>query len=187
MTYNEYAQVLEAKNPKTGQLYKPEDFNVVDYNKEGVAMLQDAIWADGKKLASDTAYQDQTTAFVKASLEGWIYCRDNAQECADIVVGKGTQLGKSHQLWQMNEINKLIWPSPQGVGMLDTKAWDQTAKISQETKNLEGKTVLTKAPDAKAQDMTYLKKALDELKAGGADIAGAGFKPITVTLNEGGK
>ena len=28
MTYNEYAQVLEAENPETGELYQPEDFNV---------------------------------------------------------------------------------------------------------------------------------------------------------------
>ena len=28
MTYNEYAQVLEAVNPDTGELYQPEDFNV---------------------------------------------------------------------------------------------------------------------------------------------------------------
>ena len=114
MTYNEYAQVLEAKNPKTGKLYTADDFNVVNYNAEGVGMLQDAIWANGKKLASDKAYQDTATKFLKASLQGWIYCRDNAQKCADIVVAKGSKLGKSHQLWQMNEINKLIWPSTEG-------------------------------------------------------------------------
>ncbi len=32
MIYNEYAQVLETKNPKTGQLFKPEDLNVIDFN-----------------------------------------------------------------------------------------------------------------------------------------------------------
>ena len=46
MTYNEYAQVLEAINPDTGELYQPEDFNVISYEEEGVGMLQDAIWAD---------------------------------------------------------------------------------------------------------------------------------------------
>ena len=43
MTYNEYAQVLEAKNPATGALYTAADFNVVNWNDEGVAMLQDAV------------------------------------------------------------------------------------------------------------------------------------------------
>ena len=186
MTYNEYAQVLEAKNPKTGALYTPADFNVVSYNDAGVGMLQDAVWADGKKLASDKAYQDTTTKFLKASMKGWIYCRDNAQKCADIVVAKGSKLGKSHQLWQMNEINKLVWPSSKGIGILDQAAWDATAKIAQGTKNLEGKTVLTKAPDAKAYDMTYAQKAVDALKADKVDVDGAGFKAATVTLTEGG-
>ena len=186
MTYNEYAQVLEAKNPKTGALYTAADFNVVNYNDVGVGMLQDAVWADGKKLASDKTYQDTTTKFLKASMKGWIYCRDNAQKCADLVVAKGSKLGKSHQLWQMNEINKLVWPSPKGIGILDQAAWDATAKIAQGTKNLEGKTVLTKAPDAAALNMTYAQAAVDALKKDGADVNGTGFKAATVTLTEGG-
>jgi NitT/TauT family transport system substrate-binding protein len=186
MTYNEYAQVLEAKNPKTGALYTAADLNVVNYNTEGVAMLQDAIWANGPKLASDKTYQETTTKFLQASFQGWIYCRDNAQKCADLVVAKGSKLGKSHQLWQMNEINKLIWPSSKGIGILDTAAWDQTVKVAQTTKNLEGKTVLTKAPDAKAHNMTYAQKAVDALKKDKLDTDGASFKPATVTLLEGG-
>ena len=43
MIYNEYAQVLEAENPATGELYQPEDLNVIDFNDVGTAMLQDAI------------------------------------------------------------------------------------------------------------------------------------------------
>ena len=56
MTYNEYAQVLEAENPDTGELYQPEDLNVISYEEVGVGMLQDAIWADGGRLADDPAY-----------------------------------------------------------------------------------------------------------------------------------
>jgi NitT/TauT family transport system substrate-binding protein len=186
MTYNEYAQVLEAKNPATGNLYTPADFNAMSYEKAGVGMLQDAVWADGKRLASDKAYQSLTTKFLEASMKGWIYCRDHAQECADIVVSKGSKLGKSHQLWQMNEINKLIWPSPNGIGILDTTAWNQTVTIAQGTKNLEGKTVLTKAPDATAYDMTYTQAAIADLKKAGLDVNGTGFAPLTVTLLEGG-
>src|SRR5829696_4525801 len=51
MTYNEYAQVLESKNPETSELYKPEDLNVIDWNDVGTAMLQDAIWANSDKLS----------------------------------------------------------------------------------------------------------------------------------------
>ena len=185
MRYNEYAQMLEAKDAKTGKLHTADQLNVIDWNDQGTAMLQDAIWANTDKL-KDAAYQDQTVKFIKGSMQGWIFCRDNAAKCVDIVVAKGSKLGKSHQAWQMNEINKLIWPSPGGIGLIDKALWDQTVQVAQNTKNADGKTVLTKAPDATAYDNTYAQKALDEWKAAGVDVIGSGFAPATVTLNEGG-
>jgi NitT/TauT family transport system substrate-binding protein len=185
MTYNEYAQVLEAINPETGALYTPEDFNVVSYEDEGVGMLQDAIWADGARL-SDPAYVDTATKFVAASIQGWAFCRDNTQACTDIVVAKGSKLGASHQLWQMNEVNKLIWPASMGAGMIDSAAWDRTVTLSLEAKNLEGGTVLTKAPDAEAHTNDIVTAALALLADMGVDTTGSAFAPITVTLNEGG-
>ena len=186
MTYNEYAQVLEAINPDTGALYTPDDFNVISYEDEGVGMLQDAIWASGERLANDEAYKDVATRFVAASLQGWAFCRDNAQACADIVVARGSKLGASHQLWQMNEVNKLIWPASGGAGIISADAWERTATLSQETKNLEGSTVLTKAPDAEAYTNDIVTAALAILEALGVDVTGEGFTPIEVTLNEGG-
>jgi NitT/TauT family transport system substrate-binding protein len=186
MTYNEYAQVLEAENPKTGELYQPEDFNVISWEDEGVGMLQDSVWADTNKLENDTAYQDQTTKFIKASIKGWAYCRDNVEACRDLVVSKGSKLGASHQLWQINEMNKLIWPAANGVGVIDQTAWDRTVQLAMETKNLEGATVLTKAPEGLAYTNDYVNKALTELKDEGVDVTGASFTPITVTLNKGG-
>lgn len=185
MTYNEYAQVLEAKNPKTGALYTADDFNVVSYEASGVGMLQDAIWADGHRLF-DPAYRATAVKFVTASLQGWAFCRDNAEACRDIVLSKGSKLGASHQLWQMNEINKLIWPSPAGAGMIDSAAWDRTVKIAQEAKNLEGATVLSKVPSADAHRTDIVTEALAILAGLGVDTTGESFAPMTVTLNEGG-
>jgi len=185
MIYNEYAQVLETKNKKTGALYTPEDFNVISYEDSGVGMLQDAIWADGKRL-SDPAYRATAVKFVAASLQGWAYCRDNAEGCRDIVLAKGSKLGASHQLWQMNEVNKLIWPAPAGAGMIDEAAWELTAILSQETKNLENGTVLTKAPAPEAFSNDIVTEALALLADLGIDTSGEGYAPITVTLLEGG-
>jgi NitT/TauT family transport system substrate-binding protein len=184
MTYNEYAQVLEAKNPTTGKLYAPDDLNVVSYEKEGVGMLQDAVWADQAKL-SDPAYCGEAIAFVKASLQGWAFCRDNPEKCRDIVVAKGSKLGASHQLWQMNEINKLIWPSTIGVGVIDQAAWDRTIATATGTKNLDGKTVLTKQPDPESWTNDIVNEAIKQLGTA-TDVKGAGFTPETVTLTEGG-
>jgi NitT/TauT family transport system substrate-binding protein len=185
MTYNEYAQVLEAINPETGELYQPEDFNVVNYNDEGVAMYQDAIWASEERLA-DPAYQDTTQRFVTASLKGWVYCRDNAQECADIITANGSKLGASHQLWMMNEVNKLIWPSPAGVGIIDEALWAQTVNVALNTKNLEGATIITAEPAAEAFTNQYAEAANAALTAEGLNTTGDAFAPISVTLKEGG-
>lgn len=185
MTYNEYAQVLEAVNPATGELYQPEDFNVINWNDEGTAMLQDAVWANTERLASDEEYQATTVKFLKAVIKGWIYARDNPEDAATIVLKYGPQLGASHQLWQTNEVNKLIWPSPDGIGIINADAWAQTVDVALTAKNLEGSTVITAQPDDGAYTNEYIQKALDEL--GDLDTTGDAFAPITVTLLEGGK
>ncbi len=186
MTYNEYAQVLETTNPKTGKLYQPSDLNVINWNDEGTAMLQDAIWADAGKL-QDKSFQTETVKFIKASIEGWVYARDHPTQAADIVTKAGSTLGTSHQLWMTNEVNKLLWPSTDGLGVIRQTQWDQTVKIAEGTKDNTGKTIITKAPPSTAYSNTYVDEALKELKAEGVDVMGASFKPMTVTLQAGGK
>jgi len=185
MTYNEYAQVLEAENPDTGELYQPDELNVVSYQDVGVGMLQDSIWADGGRLADDPAYADIATRLLAASIEGWAWVRDNPQDAADLVVAAGSQLGASHQLWQINEVNKLIWPAPDGIGMINEDAWNQTVDIALNTKNLEGGTVLTAQPTEGAYTNDIITAAL-ALVGSGVDTTGADFTPIEVTLNAGG-
>jgi NitT/TauT family transport system substrate-binding protein len=187
MTYNEYAQVLEAENPETGELYQPEDFNVISYEEIGVGMLQDAIWADAGRLESDAAYKDQATRFVAASIQGWTYCRDNAEACRDIVVAAGSTLGASHQLWQTNEVNKLIWPSPDGIGYIDAAAWDRTAEISLNTPNLEGATVITEPPSDGAYTNEIVEAAWALFDGTDIDLFGDLFEPIEVELQPGGE
>lgn len=187
MTYNEYAQVLETINPATGNLFQPDELNVINWNKEGTAMLQDAIWASSDRLASDDAYAATTVKFIKASIKGWIYASTNPQQAADIVTAAGSTLGQSHQLWMTNEVNKLIWPSTNGVGMIDEAAWANTVSIAKKTKNETGVSLIIADPPATAYSNTYVQQALDELKADGVDVMGASWTPIDVTLKEGGK
>jgi len=179
MTYNEYAQVLEAKNPKTGKLYQPTDLNVIDFNKEGTAMLQDGIFANGDWLAKSGS-EDIATKFLAASFQGWAYCRDHADDCVKSTLSRGTALPKGHQTWQMNEINKLIWPNTLGIGIMDPDAYKQTADIALNYK------VISKEPDKTAYRTDLAQAALKSL-GDKFDALGKDFKPITVTLPEGGK
>jgi NitT/TauT family transport system substrate-binding protein len=185
MSYNEYAQLLEATDPATGKPYTPDQFQIIDWKTAGTSMLQDAVWASTDKL-NDKAYQQQTVKFLIGTIKGWAFCRDNPEKCRDLVVARGSKLGKSHQLWQMNETSKLIWPSPAGIGMIDEAAWKQTVDLSMTTRNQTGDTVLTKQPAGLAYTNDYIKQAVEQARSSGVDVNGAAFKPQTVTLSPGG-
>ncbi|MEX1173826.1 MAG: ABC transporter substrate-binding protein [Chloroflexota bacterium] len=177
MIYNEYAQVLEATNPETGELYQPTDLNVINYNDEGVAMLQDAIFARASWLAED-GNEEIATNFLKASFQGWIYCRDNPADCIQYTVNAGSTLGTGHQAWMMNEVNPLIWPSPNGIGVMDAAQWQQTVDVSL------GAGIITAAPPADAYRSDLAEAALGML--GDADTKGSSFVKGTVEVTPGG-
>jgi NitT/TauT family transport system substrate-binding protein len=180
MTYNELAQVLETKNPDTGNLYTLKDLNVFKYNDLGTGMLQDGIFVRGDWI-KNTKNQGTAVKFLQASFQGWAYCRDHYKECVDIVLANGPALPKGHQTWQMNEVNALIWPNKLGIGIMDPAAYKQTAKIAYTYK-------VIKKPASTASYRTDLaKKAVANLKAKGIDVFGKSFKKATVTLKEGGK
>ena len=180
MTYNEYAQVLEQVDPATGELYNPEDLNVINFNDVGTAMLQDAVWTTESWL-SQPGSEDSATRFLRASYRGWIFCRDNFDACVQHVLDAGPTLGEGHMRWQLNEINKLIWPSPAGIGMLDSVLWDQTIQIAKDGQ------VLTADPDAGSFRTDLAEQAVAGLEAEGLDVQGAGYQPIEVEITPGGE
>jgi NitT/TauT family transport system substrate-binding protein len=180
MTYNELAQVLESKNPSTGKLYTLKDLNVIPMQKQGTAMLEDELFTTQDWL---NGHRDIAMRVIAASERGWIYCRDHVAECTDIVVKNGTALPHGHQLWMMNEINKLIWPNKLGIGITERDAFDQTAAIALKYK------VIKKPASTKAFDLQIEKAARTYLQGHvkGIDIFGKSYKPIAVKLQAGGK
>jgi NitT/TauT family transport system substrate-binding protein len=179
MTYNELAQVLEQKDPNTGKLYQLSDLNVFKMQDQGTGMLEDGLFVKGSWI-KNAKNQDVAKRFLAASLKGWIYCRDHLQECTNIVLKNGPTLGHGHQLWQVNEINALIWPAPRGIGVMDAASYKRTASIAQKFK------IIKKAPSGAYVD-TYAKAAVAALKKQGLDVVGAGWKKATVTVTPGGK
>jgi NitT/TauT family transport system substrate-binding protein len=191
MTYNEWAQILEVVNPATGELYQPEDFDVVSYEDTEGAMLQDAIWADTARLADDPAYADAAVRFLKAVTKGWIFARDNPEEAAQITYDAAINaeaafpVGPVHQQWQMNEVNKLIWAGGD-FGLIDQAAWDKTVAGALSAKNQDGIELITTEPAESAYSNEYIEKALAELKEDGVVVDGE-YTPIDVVLTEGGQ
>ncbi len=117
MTYNEYWQVIDAG-------YKPSQLVVFKYSDEGVATLEDGLYAIEAKL-KDPAFVAKMAKFVKASEKGWDYARKNPDEGAKIVLAADTTGAQTlhHQRQMMGEIAKLLDP---GNGELDPKDYDRT-------------------------------------------------------------
>jgi NitT/TauT family transport system substrate-binding protein len=117
MTYNEYWQVIDAG-------MKPEDLVVFKYEDQGVATLEDGLYVLEERL-SDPKFVEVMARFVKASMEGWAWARQNPEEAAKIVLendATGAQTEK-HQIRMMGEINKLTEGSD---GALDEAAYQRT-------------------------------------------------------------
>ena len=134
MTYNEYWQVIDAG-------LTPSDLVVFKYEDEGVATLEDGLYVLEDRL-KDPKFVEVMARFVKASMKGWDWARENPKEAALIVLendSTGAQTEK-HQVRMMGEINKLTEGSD---GTLLEADYERTVKTL-----LSGGSdpVITKAP-----------------------------------------
>jgi NitT/TauT family transport system substrate-binding protein len=180
MTYNELAQVLETPNPDTGQLYTLDELNVMKMSDLGTGALEDGIFVTEEWIA-DEANQDIAVRFLKASFKGWVYCRDNPDDCTQYVLDTGPTLGEGHQRWMVNEINNLIWPNETGIGVMNEADYETTAQIAQDygiVKNDPGDGVYT---------TEYAEAAVAELEEEGVDVKGADYSAPEVEVTEGGE
>ncbi|MEX0864092.1 MAG: ABC transporter substrate-binding protein [Acidimicrobiia bacterium] len=182
MIYNEYAQVLEAIDPDTGELYQPGDLNIIDFNDVGTAMLQDAVWVNAEWIAEE-GNDDIAVRFLKASFRGWTHCLDNFDECVDVVLDNGSTLGQSHQSWQLNEILGLIFPATNGIGVMNQGLWDQTVEVA--TSQISELAGVEIGDEAFRTDLA--QQAVDDLESDGLDVAGATYERRTIELVQGGE
>jgi len=102
---------------------------VIKLSEVGTGTLEDLVFVGGDWIA-DEANQDIARRFLKATFQGWVYCRDNFEGCLDIVLANGPILGEGHMRWQLNEINALIWPNTLGIGVMDPASFDVTNQIA---------------------------------------------------------
>ncbi|MFN2484582.1 MAG: ABC transporter substrate-binding protein [Candidatus Limnocylindria bacterium] len=185
MIYNEYAQLLETANEETGDLYQPDDLNIIDFNDVGVAMLQDHIIARESWLAGETngvPNEEIAVRFLTASFKGWMICREDPEQCVEITTASGSQLPAGHQAWMMNEINALIWPSPNGIGILDEAAFQQTLDICMQ---FCADPAVTEAVAEGAFRTDLAQQAVDTLAE--FDTTGEDFEKAEIEVTPGGE
>ncbi|MFO7323485.1 MAG: ABC transporter substrate-binding protein [Chloroflexota bacterium] len=187
MTYNELAQVLEyVGEDGSFPVYTLKDLNIIDLNEVGTAMLEDMVFVNEEWLAGETdgtPNEEIAIRFLRATYRGWAFCRDNPDQCVEYVLEAGSTLGAGHQAWMMNEINKLIWPSENGIGIMDPALAEQTAEIAL---NYE---VITQPMDEGAYRTDLAQAALDSLLADMPDFDAYGldWEPAEVEITPNGE
>src|SRR3546814_184559 len=127
MTYNEYWQAIDAG-------LTPEDLIVYKYEEQGVATLEDGLYVLEENL-EDPKFVDKMARFVKSSMKGWDYARENPEEAADIVLendATGAPTEK-HQMRTMVEIAKLLGGDAKVRRYLDPAAYQRTVDTQQAT------------------------------------------------------
>jgi NitT/TauT family transport system substrate-binding protein len=125
MTYNEFQVVLSSG-------VKAEELNVIDYNKEGVGMLQDNLFTSEEVLKNK---KEVAQRFVRASIKGWQAAIDDQKFAVDAVM-KHAEKGSTtveHQTLMMSEVAKLVMPEGWGkdkIGLMDEGRFKTTADIA---------------------------------------------------------
>ncbi|MBB3994800.1 NitT/TauT family transport system substrate-binding protein [Sulfitobacter undariae] len=101
MTYNEYGQVLDAG-------VNPDELITFKYEDQGVATLEDGMWVLEDNL-NDPVFVDKMTRFVRASMKGWKYAEENAEEAGAIIIENDETGAQSEeaQVRMMQEVAKL--------------------------------------------------------------------------------
>ena len=125
MTYNEYHVVLEQGVPES-------DLSVIDMNDEGVAMLEDNLFANSEWLADN---KEVAAKFVRASIKGWQDAINDPEGAVDIIMAESEEGSstREHQLTMMQEVAKLVVPEgfdPANIGVIDKEMFQQTADIA---------------------------------------------------------
>ena len=90
----------------------------------------------------------------------------------------GSTLGAGHQAWMMNEINPLIWPSPNGIGQMPADSYQQTVDVALDAG------ILSAAPESGAYRTDLSERARQGLEG---DQNGNNFQKGTVTVTPGGE
>ena len=108
---------------------------------------------------------------------------DDAEAAVGFVLEAGPTLGVGHQTWQLNEVNKLIWPSENGIGALDVAAWDSSVEI------LTTYGIIKEAPTEGAYRTDLAAAALELLAADDAeaDYTGADYVAAEVEITANGE
>ncbi len=126
MRYNEYHTLLQSG-------VKEEQLSVFALKDNGANMPEDSLFCHKDMWKTNPAL---CKAFVRASMKGWRYTRDHAEETLDVVMeyvdAENLPTNRPHMAWMLKGMISSIFPGKEGEwkeGTLSREAYAETQRI----------------------------------------------------------
>ena len=166
-------------NPDTGALYTADDLNVIDFNDVGTAMLQGRSCGRMPIGSPKKAMRRSPRSSCGLRSEDGIFCRDNFDECVQIVLDNGPALGAQPPGMAVERDQQADLASPAGIGVMDQFSWTQTVTVA------TGRGVITAVPPDGSYRIDLAEAAL-ATRGRRTRYHGCQVHPREVTLSPGG-
>ena len=102
----------------------PASFAAAALRPEGQELLGELIWVLRKDF-EDSAGRAAINAFVGVVVQSQIACRDALEDCAGTVAAQSDRTPDGI-VWSLDQLNRLLFPAPDGIVHVDPAAWDRT-------------------------------------------------------------
>ncbi|WP_022669802.1 ABC transporter substrate-binding protein [Hippea alviniae] len=121
MWYNEYNEIINSG-------VQPDQLTIFMFYKYGLNFPEDGIYVLRKTY---DRYPTQCRAFVKASIEGWLYAFKHPEEAVRIVMKymfkAHVPTNRAHQEWMLKSVKKAFFYGGK-IGILNKKEYEFVAK-----------------------------------------------------------
>lgn len=128
MWYNEYHTIINAG-------INPEELTTFSFADLGLNFPEDGIYTLEASLRRDP---ELACAFVRGSLQGWLYAFSHPEEAVDIVLEYAAEAkvpaNRAHQKWMLARMKELIIPSKGGAAGLGSLKQSDYTLVGRELK-----------------------------------------------------
>jgi uncharacterized membrane protein YeiH/ABC-type nitrate/sulfonate/bicarbonate transport system substrate-binding protein len=119
MMYNEYWSILRAG-------LTPSDLLDIRLADHGIGFLEDGLYATASSL-QDARRRDVLARFLRATLSGWRYAKDNVEETFAITMAQAPRAEPSHQRRMLESVLQLVGDTR--IGLLEIPAYQHSVDV----------------------------------------------------------
>ena len=123
MDYNEYHQILQAGIAQ-------DDLFIAEQQELGLTVPDEGFYTTPQFYK---AHAKECKAFVKATLDGWLYAFSHVEETLDLVLkmmqDDNIRANRAHQLWMLNHMKEAIMPNTSEMGILKQRDYEDAMDL----------------------------------------------------------